>query len=369
MSSDNSNQLQKFNQPTEHVVHVQNNKKMSVEIPFHNIPELEHYKGVTEKGLEMIAKSKSANTRRTYFYAYKNWFAYCRKHELFHFPVAPQTLVNYITELAEKKVSLNTINTYLRAISMFHKFHNVEDRFNPALNNMVNEAFKGIRNDYSERSKDEDLMPKKAPKLPTNHLFEAVRELRDDNIHDLRDKALVLWHYFGGFRRAELLSLLDRNIVWDEELEAYEVKIVNSKTDKKKEGRYVKIPMVKGDPTICPVVAYRNYRNHTSKNGFAFRRIGRKVTNGKRQFEDKPLSFTGYNYVIDRLFGNLGVSTHSFRSAFITDAIKINSPIDEIQKQVGHKRVDQTLSYNQSKTMKKNAVDRLARRAGGDEEE
>ena len=134
---ESNNQIQKLSNPTEHIFHVQGDKKVIAEIPFHDLPELEHYKGITARGLEMIAKSKSANTRRTYFYAYKNWFAYCERHKLYSFPVDPQTIVNYITELGEKKASLNTINTYLRAISMFHKFYNDENADNPALNNMA----------------------------------------------------------------------------------------------------------------------------------------------------------------------------------------------------------------------------------------
>jgi hypothetical protein len=74
--------------------------------------------------------------------------------------------------------------------------------------------------------------------------------------HGLRDQALLLVGFSGGFRRSELAALAVNDI--EDGDDGLKILIRKSKTDQEGEGRQVGIPYG-SDPKTCPVHAYRKW--------------------------------------------------------------------------------------------------------------
>ena len=93
-----------------------------------------------------------------------------------------------------------------------------------------------------------------------NDLKLIIKSIDEDKI---RDKALILIGFSGGFRRSELV-----NIDYDDVefvTEGVKILIKRSKTDQSGEGSIKAIPYFENQE-FCPVIALKNYLNSSLKD-------------------------------------------------------------------------------------------------------
>lgn len=150
---------------------------------------------------------------------------------------------------------------------------------------------------------------------------------------DVRDRALVLLGFAGGFRRSELVSLQrgDVNFV----PEGAVITIRRSKTDQEGRGRKIGIPF--GRTRACPVKAVKAWLDRGSiEDGPLFRSIGKGGRVGP------ALTAQSVSLVLRRCAGltglsSIGLSAHSLRAGLVTSAVRAGISSWKIRQQTGHR--------------------------------
>ena len=177
--------------------------------------------------------------------------------------------------------------------------------------------------------------PKKAKKLPTFVKEENMAQLLDsckftDDFEGTRDRLIILMLYSTGMRRAEILGLQDKDILWGEKA----VKV----TGKRMKQRIIPL----SDELLKEVRRYISLRNaHFSKgyDGTAFL-IGKK---------DKNLRPDEIHRVVTE---NLAMVTtqqrrspHVLRHTFATAMLNHGADLQAIQQLMGHESLETTQIY------------------------
>jgi site-specific recombinase XerD len=162
------------------------------------------------------------------------------------------------------------------------------------------------------------------------------------SLRGLRDRALLLVGFAGGFRRSELAAL-DLMDVTDVE-EGLKVLIKRSKTDQEAAGRVIGI-CFGSTPNTCPVRAYRAW---VKASGIAEGPIFRQFHNQK--MGDRAISPQTVALVVKRAAERVGLDSgelagHSLRSGLATTAARNGVSEAAIMKQTGHRSVQMVRRY------------------------
>ena len=248
-------------------------------------------------------------------------------------PALPQTVALYLTDRA---ATLKT-SSLARRLTTINRAHQAAGQPSPATmqNAVVSEVWKGIK-----RKKGTAQHGKK-PFL-TLDLRRIIAELPQD-LQGLRDRALLLAGFAGGFRRSELTALCV------EDLEATPdgliVRLGRSKTDQEGQGRSVALPYG-SDPQTCPVRALRAWLEQAGITaGPLFRAIDKHgLVNGHALHADSVA------YLVKRAAGRAGLETteyagHSLRAGLATQAAMNGASELAIMKQTGHRSLATVRKY------------------------
>lgn len=191
-------------------------------------------------------QSRSANTRTAYKSDWKDFSTWAMSYDLQPLPALPTTLAAYISDLASRA----TTSTIRRRISAISQAHIVAGYPSPASDPIVREVWKGIR-------RVKGTAPKQKDALLTNDLRKICKAL-PDTLRGHRDRALLLVGLAGGFRRHELTGIDLEHITFVEN--GIIIRLLESKTDKEKEGVDVGIPNSNSSRAeTCPVRALRTW--------------------------------------------------------------------------------------------------------------
>ena len=173
-------------------------------------------------------------------------------------------------------------------------------------------------------------MPRRA--LTTDQVRAMVCRL-PESPRGLRDRALLLIGFAGGFRRSELAAL-DFADVEDSE-DGLKILIRRSKADQEGEGRKLGIPFG-SDPRTCPVRAYRKWIAAAA------------ITEGPifRHFHNQKMGDCGITpqvvaLILKKAAERVGLdatelSGHSLRSGLATTAARNGASERSIMKQTGN---------------------------------
>ena len=179
-------------------------------------------------------------------------------------------------------------------------------------------------------------------------LIEAINQEKIQEKFKLRNKALILVGFAGGFRRSELvnLSLEDLDFV----SEGVKILIKRSKTDQSGEGIIKAIPYFDNNE-FCPVVALKNYiKNRFSSNNKD------KIFN----ISDKSVSLIIKKYIQKTGLDPSNYSGHSLRSGFATTAAEFGAEERSIMAMTGHKTTQMVRRYIQEANLfKNNALNKI----------
>ena len=287
--------------------------------------------------LKNLKSSKAENTLRAYKADYKDFSTFCIKHGFKSMPSEPKVISLYLTHLSQKS-KFSTLKRRLASISVVHRLsgHYIDTKHPMITENLM--GIKRVKGSYQKAKKPiliNDL------KLIINVINKDKNEKRK-----IKNKALMLIGFAGGFRRSELVTISYEDI--DFVNEGVKIFIKRSKTDQSGEGMTKGIPYF-SNQEYCPVIALKNWIEKSQiKNGKIF------------DMSDKTVALIVKKYTAAAGLDSNKYSGHSLRSGFATSAAELGAEERSIMAMTGHKTTQMVRRYIQeSNLFKNNALNKL----------
>lgn len=294
-----------------------------------------------------MAGAKAESTRRAYSDDWRRFEAWCATEGLPSLPAAPEAICRFLDHLVfagyvrngeRRRYSVATLSRFLVSVSVAHTRAGYRLTDNPTKHPAVQECWEGVR-----RSVGSAQRPKAA--ATTTIIRSMVAGLPDPvaplpgaadrlQLAGLRDRALVLLGFAGGFRRSELAALAVEDL--EDVDEGMDVRLRRSKTDQAGKGRTVLVCCAP-EAKDCPVRALRAWLAAGGiTGGPIFRKIDRHGHVGSR-----PLSGQAVADVIKARAKAAGrdpakFAGHSLRRGHVTSAAKAGATRQKIKAQTGH---------------------------------
>lgn len=287
--------------------------------------------GIEDQARDFAAHSKASNTVKAYRSDWEDFSRWCGTHGLTSLPATPETVALYLSDLANTHKS-STLTRRISAISQAHQIAGIET---PTKSAKVRLVMAGIR-----RTKG-TVAHAKTPVL-VDDLKRMIARL-PGGLLGVRDRALLLIGFTGGFRRSELTGL-DRDAV-ELTREGLVVTLRRSKTDQDGSGRKVGIPYG-SNPDTCPVRAFTAWLEASGiSDGPLFRPITRY---GK--MSANRLSAFAVALLVKRYAEAVGLNAsefagHSLRSGLATSAAMAGASERAIMAQTGHRSLTTVRRY------------------------
>tara|TARA_B100000700_G_scaffold225787_1_gene249106 strand:+ start:493 stop:1398 length:906 start_codon:yes stop_codon:yes gene_type:complete len=284
--------------------------------------------------LKNLKNSKANNTLRAYQSDFRDFSAFCTKNGLTSIPTQPKIIALYITHLS-KTSKFSTLKRRIASISVIHK---LKGHYLDTKHPIIMENLHGIKRTLGSRQKS------KKPLL-INDLKLIIKAIDEEKI---RDKALILIGFAGGFRRSELVNIDYEDIEFVKE--GVKILIKRSKTDQSGEGIIKAIPYF-DNKEFCPVISLKTYieEKFSSKNE-------RKVFD----ISDKSVALIIKRYAEKAGLDSSKYAGHSLRSGFATTAAEFGAEERNIMAMTGHKTTQMVRRYIQEANLfKNNALNKI----------
>jgi integrase len=243
----------------------------------------------------------------------------------------------YIADRASTLAS-GTIARRLTSITKAHQAAGFADSPASTRHFVVGETLKGIRRTIGTAQHG------KAPLLSAD--IRRIVAARREDLLGLRDAALVLVGFAGGFRRSELagIDICDLKFSAD----GVVVTVRKSKTDQEGAGREVGLPFG-ASPDTCPVRSLRQWLDRAGlRVGPGFRAVGKYGHVSRRGLHSDSIG-----KLLKRAAGRAGLKVeelggHSLRAGCVTQAAMNGVREFVIMRQTGHKTIATLRRYIRS---------------------
>ena len=287
--------------------------------------------------LSNVRTSKSKNTIKAYNSDFSDFKSFCAIHAQQSMPTNPKTLSLYITYLA-KRSKFSTLKRRIASISVVHK---LSGHYLDVKHPLISENLLGIKRQIGTFQKS------KKPILISHlkKIIEVISKETQPKIK-LKNKALILIGFAGGFRRSELVSIQYEDVEFVPE--GVKIFASRSKTDQSGEGMTKAIPYFE-NTSYCPVISLKNWINHNKiKDGAIFK------------MSDKNVSLVIKKYAKLAGLDPSKYSGHSLRSGFATSTAEFGAEERSIMAMTGHKSTQMVRRYIQeSNLFKQNALNKI----------
>ena len=284
--------------------------------------------------LKNLKNSKADNTLRAYQSDFKDFSVFCSKNGFSSMPSQPKIIALYITKLS-KSFKFSTLKRRIASISVIHK---LKGHYIDTKHPIIMENLHGIKRTLGSRQKA------KKPIL-INDLKLIIKAIDEDKI---RDKALILIGFAGGFRRSELVSILNEDIEFVPE--GVKILIKRSKTDQSGEGIIKAIPYF-DNQEFCPVISLKKYISSKSNS---------KSEDKIFKLSDKSVALIIKKYAEKAGLDSSRYAGHSLRSGFATTAAEFGAEERNIMAMTGHKTTQMVRRYIQEANLfKNNALNKI----------
>ena len=296
--------------------------------------------------IKNLKNSKSVNTLRAYQSDFKDFSVFCIKNGLNSMPTEPKILSLYLTYLSATS-KFSTLKRRIASISVIHK---MKGHYLDIKHPIIMENLHGIK-----RKKGTNQKAKKP--ISINDLKEILnvidQKLNDQDIANskiikkkIRDKALILTGFAGGFRRSELVNIDYEDIEFV--TEGIKIFIKRSKTDQSGEGMIKAIPYF-NNKIYCPVISLKKWIEYSQiKSGKIF------------DISDKNVALIIKKYVSLAGLDPNKYGGHSLRSGFATSAAESGAEERNIMAMTGHKTTQMVRRYIQEANLfKNNALNKI----------
>jgi len=273
--------------------------------------------------LKNLKNSKAANTLRAYQADFKDFSLFCVKNGLKSMPTEPKVLSLYLTHLSASS-KFSTLKRRIASISVIHK---IKGYYLDTKHPVIMENLHGIK-----RIKGVNQKAKKP--ILINDLKFIVNVIDERLMNNwLRDKAIILIGFAGGFRRSELVSIEYEDVEFVSE--GVKIFVKRSKTDQSGEGMIKAIPYF-ANSNYCPVLSLKKWIYESEiKSGKIF------------DISDKSVAL-----IIKKYTSLVGLDPnkyggHSLRSGFATSAAESGAEERNIMAMTGHKTTQMVRRYIQ----------------------
>jgi len=285
-----------------------------------------------------LKNSKSINTIRAYQSDYNDFSIFCSKNGFQSMPTQPKILALYLTELSAKS-KYSTLKRRLASISILHKIrgHYIDTKHPIIMENLM--GIKRAKGTYQKAKKPLLISDLKL-------LINAIDESQEKYIRKIRDKALILIGFSGGFRRSELVNIEIQDVEFV--TEGVKIFVKRSKNDQSGEGMRKAIPYF-DNTQFCPVIALKKWID-------AFENKQNKIFN----ISDKNVALIIKKYASIAGLDSNKYAGHSLRSGFATSTAESGADERNIMAMTGHKTTEMVRRYiKEANLFKNNALNKI----------
>ena len=299
--------------------------------------------------LKNLKNSKAANTLRAYKADFKDFSAFCAKNGFSSMPSEPKILSLYLTYLS----STSKFSTLKRRIASISVIHRLKGHYLDTKHPLIMENLHGIKRvkGTNQKAKKPILINelKSIINIIDQYLsYSGLPELeRSKEIQNkIRDKAIILVGFSGGFRRSELVNIDYDDVEFVSE--GVKIFIKRSKTDQSGEGMVKAIPYF-DNKSFCPVIALKNWIQFSEIKSD-------KIFN----ISDKSVALIIKKYASLAGLDPSKYGGHSLRSGFATSAAEFGAEERNIMAMTGHKTTQMVRRYIQEANLfKNNALNKI----------
>ena len=296
--------------------------------------------------LKNLSNSKSKNTLKAYKSDFEHFTAFCISNKLNYLPTEPGIVALYLTHLS-KSSKFSTLKRRLASISVIQK---LRGHYLDVKHPVIIENLHGIKRSIGTRQLSKKPLLINDLKLLINVINDKSVNIKQSNIHkkekfelvSIRNKALILLGFAGGFRRSELVNIKYNEVEFVDE--GVKILVKKSKTDQSGEGLIKAIPYF-DNKFYCPVLALKKY-------------IGLKFIDIKKglvfDMSDKSVALIIKKYAEKAGLDASKYAGHSLRSGFATTAAEFGAEERNIMAMTGHKTTQMVRRYIQEANLFKN---------------
>lgn len=261
--------------------------------------------------------AKAENTQRSYASDMKKFTAWAAKNSMPSLPTSAEVLACYVAALADAGKKVSTIERAISGVVAAHRTAGLDLPRGRALE----EAMTGIRRTLGTAQEG-------APPIVAEDLRRMVDSCGRDP-QGLLERAVLLIGWVGSFRRSEIVSLRVEDVTTTRH--GIEIVLRQSKTDQNGESRTVGLPN-SADVDMCPRQALIAWLSMMKiESGLIF-----------------PMTDAEVNRIVQsvgRRVGVRGVSAHSLRAGFMTEAAANGRSLKSMMNQSGHKSERVAMKY------------------------
>ena len=308
-------------------------------------------KALQEETLLNLQSSKANNTVRAYKSDFNDFRLFCAQNGFKALPSQPKIVSLYLTHLSTKNIKISTLKRRLVSIAVIHR---LKGQYLDTKHPSIIENLMGIK-------RRKGTVQKGKKPILINELKKIIEVISNQEVEDikkLRDTALILIGFAGGFRRNEIVSLDYEDL--DFVYEGLKITVKRSKTDQFGEGSIKAIPYFE-DSIYCPVKILKRWLNISKiKKGPLFRRFtkGSKLT--LNRLTDQTVALLIKNYLNKAGIDSKNYSGHSLRSGFATSAAESGAEERSIMAMTGHKSSEMVRRYiKEANLFKNNALNKI----------
>ena len=271
---------------------------------------------ISDEVAALVEASIAESTRRAY------------RSDLDHFvawggrlPAGPAVIASYLAAHAEAL----SVATLVRRIATISKAHEARGLANPCRSEIVRATLRGIK-------RTRGIAQHEAKPLLLDDLFR-VLDFIGEGVKDVRDRALLLIGFAGGFRRSEIVGLNCDDI--ERVRQGLVVTLRRSKVDQDGAGRKVGIPF--GRTRHCAVLALDRWLAVSKiEGGPIFRPVDRHGRVASDRLSGEAVSLIVKERVCAAGIDPTAFSGHSLRAGFATSAVQAGASTLKIRSQTGH---------------------------------
>jgi site-specific recombinase XerD len=288
--------------------------------------------------IKNLRNSKSEKTLRAYQSDYNDFSLFCSKNGFQAMPTQPKILALYITHLSSYS-KYSTLKRRLASISILHKTkgHYIDTKHPVIMENLM-----GIKRTNGSNQKGKKPLLINDLKM----LIDAIHQSNEKDKRKIRDKALVLIGFSGGFRRSELVDIEYEDLEFVSE--GVKIFVKRSKTDQSGEGMTKAIPYF-DNKKFCPVIALKNWIE-------IFDLKKSRIFN----ISDKSVALIIKKYANYAGLDSEKYAGHSLRSGFATSTAESGAEERDIMAMTGHKSTEMVRRYiKEANLFKNNALNKL----------
>jgi len=278
------------------------------------------------------------NTLRAYQSDYNDFSLFCSKNGFQAMPTQPKIIALYITHLSTFS-KYSTLKRRLASISILHKTkgHYIDTKHPIIMENLM-----GIKRTNGSNQKGKKPLLINDLKI----LIKVIDESKEKDKRKIRDKALLLIGFAGGFRRSELVNIEYDDVEFVSE--GVKIFVKKSKTDQSGEGMIKAIPYFE-NKNFCPVKALKKWIKIIDfKNSKIFNISDKNVALIIKKYANQA-GLDGYKY-----------AGHSLRSGFATSTAESGAEERNIMAMTGHKSTEMVRRYiKEANLFKNNALNKI----------